>query len=115
MAFYRGYIPNLLGIIPYAGIDLAIYEVRRLSTRTLMKRAGAVVVLVSLSSAPSLSHLRLTISALCFCAPGQSDRGRTFCRCLLRLCPSLHLHPQSSSVHSFECAILGNKLIIITE
>ena len=25
--FYRGYIPNLLGIIPYAGIDLAVYEV----------------------------------------------------------------------------------------
>lgn len=29
-AFYKGYIPNLLGIIPYAGIDLAVYEVRRL-------------------------------------------------------------------------------------
>ena len=28
--FYRGYIPNLLGIIPYAGIDLAVYEVRPL-------------------------------------------------------------------------------------
>lgn len=26
--FYRGYIPNLLGILPYAGIDLAVYEVR---------------------------------------------------------------------------------------
>ncbi|XP_053185543.1 calcium-binding mitochondrial carrier protein SCaMC-1-like isoform X2 [Scomber japonicus] len=26
MAFYKGYIPNLLGIIPYAGIDLAVYE-----------------------------------------------------------------------------------------
>ena len=26
-AFYRGYIPNLIGIIPYAGIDLAVYEV----------------------------------------------------------------------------------------
>ncbi len=26
-SFYRGYLPNLLGIIPYAGIDLAIYEV----------------------------------------------------------------------------------------
>lgn len=26
-AFYRGYVPNLLGIIPYAGIDLAVYEV----------------------------------------------------------------------------------------
>ncbi|XP_042321046.1 calcium-binding mitochondrial carrier protein SCaMC-1 [Sceloporus undulatus] len=26
MAFYKGYIPNILGIIPYAGIDLAVYE-----------------------------------------------------------------------------------------
>ena len=26
-AFYRGYLPNVLGIIPYAGIDLAVYEV----------------------------------------------------------------------------------------
>ncbi|XP_018420054.1 PREDICTED: calcium-binding mitochondrial carrier protein SCaMC-1 [Nanorana parkeri] len=26
LAFYKGYIPNILGIIPYAGIDLAIYE-----------------------------------------------------------------------------------------
>uniref|UniRef100_UPI00398F8B55 calcium-binding mitochondrial carrier protein SCaMC-2-B isoform X1 n=1 Tax=Pristiophorus japonicus TaxID=55135 RepID=UPI00398F8B55 len=25
-AFYKGYVPNMLGIIPYAGIDLAIYE-----------------------------------------------------------------------------------------
>ena len=29
-SFYRGYVPNLLGIIPYAGIDLAIYEVNLL-------------------------------------------------------------------------------------
>lgn len=27
-ALFRGYIPNLLGIIPYAGIDLTVYEVR---------------------------------------------------------------------------------------
>jgi len=26
-AFYRGYVPNLVGIIFYAGIDLALYEV----------------------------------------------------------------------------------------
>lgn len=26
-SFYRGLFPSLLGIIPYAGIDLAIYEV----------------------------------------------------------------------------------------
>ncbi|XP_043913924.1 calcium-binding mitochondrial carrier protein SCaMC-2 isoform X3 [Protopterus annectens] len=25
-ALYKGYIPNVLGIIPYAGIDLAVYE-----------------------------------------------------------------------------------------
>ncbi|XP_012607158.1 mitochondrial adenyl nucleotide antiporter SLC25A24-like [Microcebus murinus] len=25
-AFFRGYVPNFLGIIPYAGIDLAVYE-----------------------------------------------------------------------------------------
>ena len=24
--FYRGYLPNLVGILPYAGIDLALYE-----------------------------------------------------------------------------------------
>ncbi|XP_060711295.1 mitochondrial adenyl nucleotide antiporter SLC25A24-like [Hemiscyllium ocellatum] len=25
-AFFKGYIPNVIGIIPYAGIDLAVYE-----------------------------------------------------------------------------------------
>lgn len=25
-SFYRGYLVNLIGIIPYAGIDLAVYE-----------------------------------------------------------------------------------------
>uniref|UniRef100_A0A6G1SC43 Calcium-binding mitochondrial carrier protein SCaMC-1 n=1 Tax=Aceria tosichella TaxID=561515 RepID=A0A6G1SC43_9ACAR len=25
-SFYRGYLPNLIGIIPYAGVDLAVYE-----------------------------------------------------------------------------------------
>ncbi|XP_027712585.1 calcium-binding mitochondrial carrier protein SCaMC-1-like [Vombatus ursinus] len=25
-AFYKGYIPNFLGVIPYAGIDLTVYE-----------------------------------------------------------------------------------------
>ncbi|MEQ2168416.1 hypothetical protein GOODEAATRI_014153 [Goodea atripinnis] len=27
IAFYKGYIPNLIGIIPYAGIDLAVFVV----------------------------------------------------------------------------------------
>ena len=30
-AFYKGYMPNLVGIIPYAGIDLTIYEVLRIN------------------------------------------------------------------------------------
>ncbi|KAK2581123.1 hypothetical protein KPH14_007938 [Odynerus spinipes] len=30
-SFYRGYIPNLIGIIPYAGIDLAVYETLKIS------------------------------------------------------------------------------------
>ncbi|KAL1004900.1 hypothetical protein UPYG_G00051980 [Umbra pygmaea] len=25
-AFYKGYVPNIIGIVPYAGIDLAVYE-----------------------------------------------------------------------------------------
>jgi solute carrier family 25 phosphate transporter 23/24/25/41 len=25
-AFYKGYLPNIIGIIPYAGIDLTVYE-----------------------------------------------------------------------------------------
>jgi hypothetical protein len=28
--FYRGYVPNILGILPYAGIDLTVYEVSTL-------------------------------------------------------------------------------------
>lgn len=27
-AFYKGYVPNMMSIVPYAGIDLAVYEVR---------------------------------------------------------------------------------------
>jgi solute carrier family 25 phosphate transporter 23/24/25/41 len=28
-AFYKGFLPNVLGIIPYAGCDLAVYEVSK--------------------------------------------------------------------------------------
>ncbi|KAM3623548.1 uncharacterized protein V6R79_012490 [Siganus canaliculatus] len=30
-AFYKGYLPNMLSIVPYAGIDLAVYETLKFS------------------------------------------------------------------------------------
>nr|XP_057926201.1 calcium-binding mitochondrial carrier protein SCaMC-2-A [Doryrhamphus excisus] len=46
-AFYKGYLPNMLGIIPYAGIDLAVYET--LKNRYLQQHGtsdpGVVVLL----------------------------------------------------------------------
>ncbi len=44
-AFYKGYVPNTLGIIPYAGIDLAVYEV------------GCVCILTHLNVCESLLSL----------------------------------------------------------
>lgn len=41
-AFYKGYIPNMLGIIPYAGIDLAVYEVRVLGAK---RRGGSASIM----------------------------------------------------------------------
>uniref|UniRef100_A0A0B7AA15 EF-hand domain-containing protein n=1 Tax=Arion vulgaris TaxID=1028688 RepID=A0A0B7AA15_9EUPU len=47
-SFYRGYIPNLLGIIPYAGIDLAIYETLKKSymKKNKNKDPGIMALLV---------------------------------------------------------------------
>ncbi len=37
--FYRGYVPNLVGILPYAGIDLALYETfKTIYVKALNKR-----------------------------------------------------------------------------
>lgn len=46
MAFYRGYVPNLLGIIPYAGIDLAVYEVRHTNAQLLPCRSFGLLSLL---------------------------------------------------------------------
>ena len=32
--FFKGYLPNLLGIIPYAGIDLTLYELLKEAAMT---------------------------------------------------------------------------------
>jgi Mitochondrial carrier protein len=54
-SFYRGYVPNLLGIIPYAGIDLAIYEVRHFAPFFLLKLSYDVILIHRL--------LKITINA----------------------------------------------------
>lgn len=53
-SFYRGYIPNMLGIIPYAGIDLAVYETLKknyLSSHN--KEEPSFLVLLACGSASS--------------------------------------------------------------
>lgn len=53
-AFYRGYVPNLLGIIPYAGIDLAVYEtLKNKYLRQYEKEQPSFVVLLACGSASS--------------------------------------------------------------
>lgn len=47
-AFYRGYMPNLLGIIPYAGIDLAVYETLKKYYITNYSKTGDPGIMVVL-------------------------------------------------------------------
>ncbi|XP_053964145.1 calcium-binding mitochondrial carrier protein SCaMC-2-A-like [Anastrepha ludens] len=58
-SFYRGYIPNMLGIIPYAGIDLAVYETlkkRYLSTNGT-EQPSFLVLLACGSASGTLGQL----------------------------------------------------------
>ena len=44
-SFYKGLTPSLLGIIPYAGIDLAVYEVRLAYPNTYAQQGHALACL----------------------------------------------------------------------
>ena len=67
--FFRGYLPNLLGIIPYAGIDLAIYEVRAIYwpihplIRSTFLRTFSVTLIKS--DCNSLSFYQMNVTANC--------------------------------------------------
>ncbi|KAK0152916.1 Calcium-binding mitochondrial carrier protein SCaMC-1 [Merluccius polli] len=54
-AFYKGYVPNLLGIVPYAGIDLAVYETLKNSwiSRNTESANPGVMVLVGCGAVSS--------------------------------------------------------------
>lgn len=62
-AFYKGYVPNMLGIIPYAGIDLAVYEVRLWWLRPLDPAAETQKLL--LARPPTCSHLLIDMGDGC--------------------------------------------------
>ena len=62
-SFYRGYLPNTIGIVPYAGAELALYE----KFKSLYQEHAsdynpppylAPIFAVSASSAVSFSHSR---------------------------------------------------------
>uniref|UniRef100_A0A5S6QWV1 EF-hand domain-containing protein n=1 Tax=Trichuris muris TaxID=70415 RepID=A0A5S6QWV1_TRIMR len=55
-AFYRGFIPNFIGIIPYAGIDLAAYETFKANyvSRYAKDSEPPVLVLMACGTASSI-------------------------------------------------------------
>lgn len=76
-AFYKGYIPNMLGIIPYAGIDLAVYEVRENVACLLVLLFSFTIVLSQSHHFFSLSLTHTHIHSLTY-FPGNSvctERG----------------------------------------
>ncbi|KAF5287764.1 hypothetical protein FQA39_LY15700 [Lamprigera yunnana] len=60
MSFYRGYIPNIIGIIPYAGIDLAVYETLKkkyLKTHSQNEQPGFWMLLACGSCSSTLGQM----------------------------------------------------------
>ena len=59
-SFYRGYIPNILGIIPYAGIDLAVYETLKkkyLNSHSSQEQPGFWMLLACGSASSTLGQM----------------------------------------------------------
>ncbi|URE29883.1 Calcium-binding mitochondrial carrier protein [Musa troglodytarum] len=59
-AFYRGLIPSLLGIIPYAGIDLSAYETLKDMSRTYILKDSELGPLVQLGCGTNSGALGAT-------------------------------------------------------
>ena len=66
--FYRGYIPNVLGIIPYAGIDLAVYEV------SLFYSVEFIVLVIYFNAA--LTSIKLTLLLYSWTSVASSYSGQ---------------------------------------
>uniref|UniRef100_A0A183B445 EF-hand domain-containing protein n=1 Tax=Echinostoma caproni TaxID=27848 RepID=A0A183B445_9TREM len=76
LAFYRGYFINLLGIVPYARIELALYErcesayVHRFMVEDMDSCGGVIPVLAEVSSTCGIVD---TYTASLVCAKLQAD------------------------------------------
>ncbi|XP_071389910.1 mitochondrial adenyl nucleotide antiporter SLC25A23-like isoform X1 [Centroberyx affinis] len=95
-AFYKGYIPNMLGIVPYAGIDLAVYETLKNAwlhrNRSLAADPG-VLVLVGCG----------TISSTC----GQlASYPLALIRTRMQAQASVKGSPQLSMMHMFQNIVM---------
>uniref|UniRef100_A0A3B4DF59 EF-hand domain-containing protein n=1 Tax=Pygocentrus nattereri TaxID=42514 RepID=A0A3B4DF59_PYGNA len=84
-AFYKGYLPNMLGIVPYAGIDLAVYETLK-NTCTCGQLASYPLALVRtrmqaqgifLDGAPQITMSRLFKQIMKTEGPSGLYRGMT--------------------------------------
>ena len=59
-SFYRGYVPNIIGIIPYGGIDLAVYETLKreyLKNHSMTEQTPVFVILACGSISSSLGQI----------------------------------------------------------
>lgn len=77
----QGYVPNLLGIIPYAGIDLAIYETLK-ALYCKHSKATEPGVLALLGQHISLFHFMLLIRNIAFCEIYKQWKNE----CVMRSC-----------------------------
>ncbi|XP_012929299.1 calcium-binding mitochondrial carrier protein SCaMC-2 isoform X5 [Heterocephalus glaber] len=94
-AFYKGYIPNMLGIIPYAGIDLAVYETLKnawLQRYAVNSADPGVFVLLACGTISStcgqLASYPLALVRTRMQAQDPTDRGRFWA--VPGACPQLH-------------------------
>lgn len=85
-SFYRGYVPNMLGIIPYAGIDLAVYETLKkkyLKTQQGTDQQPGILVLLACGSTSStlgqVCSYPLALVRTRLQAQGERERERAKC------------------------------------
>ena len=123
--FYRGYVPNLIGIIPYAGMDLMIYEVRLYDNMTI---SGAVIARPSYTPSSLLQTLKSWyiskhpenaephITALLLCGATSSTCGQlasyplALIRTRMQAKPEKHQSMLSEYIHLCRAASLSLSL-----